>query len=242
MMDELKLVIYESGMDDELTSLMIEHTDDFEYVSEATDFNVFPKFKTMTDRYPELEKYKGLVSEAAKILDDSTDAKNPAFKNFGYKAFKVIAKIIKVIFAIDSVICLPFCIFIFPLIGYFWDRLWVWALENAEVELTKSQMKMYIEQLRKLKKITDDKKLAKLCDDQIEKLTASLKKIQDQTSHKVTESSEDVKTAYNTLRLRIYESGCDDDDKELMLSALESVNTLDEFKSAARDCIKILGE
>lgn len=240
--DDIRLAIYDTGYDPVVENCMLEYCSDAElYLESAVQFNILPKFKTMVERYPELGKYNGLIAEVENTINDAKikDVKNPKFKNFGHKAFKLIAKVIKFILAVDSVIALPLCIFIFPVIVYFWDRLWVWAMENVEVELTKSQLKLYLGRVEKLKQKADNDELKKLCDKHIKNLNKSLEKLDEEVSNPTVESMEDH--LYDNLVKMIQESECLDEDKTLMLCALESVSSDEELMSVAENCFTLVG-
>lgn len=159
--------VMESAIDDRIFG--------YEYLTEGAKFSILPRFKTLKNKYPELSKYEGLVKESQNLL---LLAEETPPKDFGTKCAKIITTVIGVLSSIDSVILLPFCVFIFPVIGLLFDRLIVWACESLQFTFAENQVMNTIQALTKLKNSTTDKKLKHQCEVNIKKLEKELRKIQ----------------------------------------------------------------
>ncbi|HAU85651.1 MAG TPA: hypothetical protein DCW90_09140 [Lachnospiraceae bacterium] len=215
---------------------------DDSYYSESVDFNLLPKFKTMCERYPELKSYKGLIQQAADLIEDSqTSVTNPKYKKFGYDALKVLVKLVKVLYSVSSVVVIPYCILILPIISYLWDRLIVWGGECAEIGLVRAQLDLYIKQLNKVRKITDDERVDQECKKLIDKLVKKRENL-DKTEDELKKSNATVESVCDELKLHIYENVKDEIERNSMLELLEESTDIESFKENAIEIIEYMKE
>lgn len=194
-----------------LESTIDDRIFEYEVMTESAKFTFLPRFKTLKGKYPELAKYEGVVNEAQMLLLQS-EGTIPS--NFGPKCAKTITTILGILFSIESVLLLPFCIFIFPIIDYLLMRLCVWACEEIQFSFAEKQINTTLQALIRLKNSTTDKKLKSQCETHIKKLEKEMAKIQ--KSENTYEKKEQIKKNKAKSYRRESVEDLDEDDIDFM--------------------------
>lgn len=195
----------------------------YEEFMEGAKFSILPRFKTLVKKYPELGKYEGVVNEAQLLLIENG---GEAPKNFGVKCAKVITTVVGIWFSISSVLLLPFCIFILPIIDLLIARVVVWACEELQFSFAEKQITNTIQNLVKLKNSTTDKKLKSTCETHIKKLEKQLKKLQG-LSDKYENEEHKKQMKAKSYRRESVEDMSDEDDIDFMAEFRDELEDID---------------
>lgn len=155
------------------SDITMESFEDLDVFTEGAQFSFFPRFKSYAKKFPDLKKYEGLMQEADEILNHEGEMS----EGTGTKIARVCLKILGVLQSIDSVLFLPFCIFITPIIPYLMTRLWKYAFEFLDYSLAEKTSLETISKLKSAKKNTDDPKAKAKIDNLIEKIEKNLKEM-----------------------------------------------------------------
>ena len=166
--------------------------EDEELFTEATvKMNILPKFKTMVQRYPALQEYQSLVEEANELAMSAGSYENVT-KTTINKVATFLLKIMRILNSVSTVIILPFCILIFPIIQYLLGRLVVWGTETGEVALAEKTILDSIKNLSQLKASTKDPSVTEKCEKLIDQLGKKLESLQKETQESADEDDFDV--------------------------------------------------
>ena len=158
-----------------------------ELMTEAAKFSIFPRFKKFEDKYPEMKDYESLVKEAEQIAVAAGGTIND---DLGIKIEKFLNKLFGVLVSVGSVLLLPMCIFITPIIHYLVSRYTVWAYDTGRFQIAEKELKRGIATMQEVKEKTKDAKIKKRCDESIKQLEKKLRKIRSGIVAK--ESGEDI--------------------------------------------------
>lgn len=145
-----------------------------EYLEEKVKFSFLPRFK----QHPELKSMYSSIDEAEKLLNSNGEPTKNTVENL----FKVALRILDIYYNIISVITLPMCILIAPIISHLIGRGIEYAIKCGEVLVAESSTKKVIKKLGKIKKETKDPKVKEKCDKQIKSLSDKLYKLKQNES------------------------------------------------------------
>lgn len=158
-----------------------------ELMTEAAKFSLFPRFKKFEDKYPEFKEYESLVKEAEAIAGAAGETIND---DMGIKIQKFLNKLFGVLTSVTSVILIPFCIFIYPIIYYLLNRFCVWAYDTERFDIAEKELKRGIATMQEVKQKTKDAKTKKRCDEMIAKMEKKMRRMRSAIVAK--ESGDDV--------------------------------------------------
>lgn len=136
-------------------------------VNEAK-YSLLPKFR----QQPEMKKYMKDISDAEILLNsEGIDAKTGI-----QRGFKIIFRVLDIIFNIDSILTLPLCITIVGIPYHLLQRLYVWAAQTGEEAAVQSQADKVITKVGQLVKNEEDPKKKEEYQKILDKLIAQQKK------------------------------------------------------------------
>lgn len=165
-------------------------------LSEKAKFSLMPKFKMFCDKYPEMRQHAKLISEVESLLIESGKGTGGG-KAIAMKIARCILRVYGMLQSINSVILLPMCIFILPIVSLLGSRMFKFLAEAGEFKLAEAQSNLMIKELTKLKNETKDASVKKKCDAQIEALKANKKKLVE--SVEVEFDFQNLEEAYNEI-------------------------------------------
>lgn len=187
-----------------------------EYLEEEVKFSFLPRFK----QHPELKSMYSSIDEAEKLLNSEGEPT----KNSVEKFFKLALRILDIYYNICSVITLPMCILIAPIISHLIGRGIEYAIKCGEVLVAESSTKKAIEKLNKVKKETKDPKIKEKCEKQIKSLSDKLSKLKQNESE--IDENPTITADLDRLMLKDGESSVED---------LKNLNNLDSSNSFIAD-------
>lgn len=136
-------------------------------VNEAK-YSLLPKFR----QQPEMKKYMKDISDAEMLLNsEGIEAKTGI-----QKGFKIVFRIIDIIYNIGSILTLPLCITIIGIPYHLLQRLYVWAAQTGEEAAVQSQADKVITKVGQLVKNEEDPKKKEEYQKILDKLIAQQKK------------------------------------------------------------------
>lgn len=135
-------------------------------LGEAVKYKIFPRFKTLFSKHGDTKKLEKLME----AVEDYRDADGEQLYAERNKIVTTVLLILKWIVDLYSVVMLPFCIFIIPILYLMFYRLLRYAIDKGEVAVAVSDAKKVISQLKALRNKTADAKLKAKLDEDIKKL------------------------------------------------------------------------
>lgn len=148
-----------------------------EILNEKAKFSILPKFKLLCNKYPELKEHSGLMSEVEELLAES--GKGMGGKGLALKICRCVLRVYHILQSIDSVILLPFCVLLFPIVILLAKRAFIFLSEAGEFKLAEAQSNLMIQELTKLMNETKDNSVKKKCQAQIDKIKANKSKLKE---------------------------------------------------------------
>ena len=194
--DEVMIDTVNTGFNELLTNLLesVMGSDEESTVfTEEAKFSLFPKFKKLSNQYPELNNAENLIKKINNELEAGGEEPTPTrCKNIQ----KVLLEILTFIESLSSLVMLPFCIFIAPIFSYLLQRLVTWETANYKFAITESQLETMIAKVKKLANAEKSPKTKKKYEEMLAELEKALDDVRSfskkETEKATKESTEDI--------------------------------------------------